>query len=32
VLSGPELRDRRGWRLFTEEQVERLREEAIRIV
>ena len=32
ILSEPQLRDRRGWRLFTEDQVERLKEESVRIM
>jgi len=31
ILREPELRDRRGWRLFTETQVDRLKQEATRI-
>ena len=31
VLKEPELRDRREWRLFTEVQVDRLKQEATRI-
>lgn len=31
ILKYPELRDRRGWRLFTEGQVDRLKQEATRI-
>ena len=31
VLKEPELRDRREWRLFTEVQVDRLKQEANRI-
>jgi len=31
ILEEPELRDRREWRLFTEVQVDRLKQEATRI-
>ncbi len=31
TLSGPELRDRRGWRLFTQDEVDTLKSEAGRI-
>ena len=31
ILKERELRDRRGWRLFTEVQVDRLKQEATRI-
>ena len=31
ILKELELRDRRGWRLFTETQVDRLKQEATRI-
>ena len=30
ILTEPELRDRRGWRLFTEVQVDKIRQEASR--
>ena len=32
IIEEARLRDRRGWRLFTEEEVERLKEEAHRMV
>ena len=32
ILGECELRDRRGWRLFTENEIERLRTEADRVV
>ncbi len=31
IFSEPEHRDRRGWRLFTEDELHRLKEEANRI-
>ena len=31
ILKEPELRDRREWRLFTEIQIDRLKQEATRI-
>ena len=31
ILKEPELRDRRRWRLFTEVQIDRLKQEATRI-
>ena len=31
ILKEPELRDRREWRLFTEVQIERLKQEATRM-